>query len=230
MVIPFRDRGIDTLRQANLTAVLEYWSGYCTPLVVDDGRHGDSQFNRSAAYNRAVAQTDADVLVFTESDMLVPFDQIDAAITAAASPGLVVPFTRYCYLKPADSQKVRRGASPHNFTPQYVMGDGKSIGAVNVVSRASLEAIGQFPEEFEGNWYDDNAVEHCFRVCCAPTRHVSGDAWHLYHKPGHTGTHLTPADKEATARNKARFEEYQRVTAPEQIRSMTLESKTFEEL
>lgn len=220
VIIPFRDRGKDSLRQANLNRVLKHWVGFDVS-VVDDGRCGDAQFNRSAAYNRAVAASDADVFVFTESDMLIPHDQIHQAIQFAYTPGLVVPFTRYCYLNPADSVKVRNGQPPERFVPKYVMGDGRSIGAINVVSRESVELIGRFPEEFEGNWFDDNAIEHCFTTCCGPTRHIEGDAWHLYHLPGHTGSHLTAEDKAATARNKTRFEQYQTVTDPERIRAMT---------
>src|SRR4051812_38875605 len=114
IVIPFRDRGRDPLRQQNLDTALEYWKRWWTaPIisVVDDGGHGDEQFNRSRAYNRAVADLpNTDVFVFAESDMIVDPTQILDAINAAhESPGLVVPFTQYRYLTPKASRAVRAG-------------------------------------------------------------------------------------------------------------------------
>ena len=41
----------------------------------DDGRVGDAQFNRSQAYNRGAWFVDADVVVFAEADMMVPYSQ-----------------------------------------------------------------------------------------------------------------------------------------------------------
>jgi len=97
IVIPFRDRGNDPLRPANLRCVIEHWDGCDVPVwLSDDGRVGDAQFNRSQAYNRGAWFVDADVVVFAEADMLVPYSQIRQAVAmAAAAPGLVVPFIQY---------------------------------------------------------------------------------------------------------------------------------------
>lgn len=229
IVIPFRDRGIDPLRQVNLDAVIEWWvqspwsregdrSRVC---MQDDGRSGDEQFNRSAAYNRAVAVLDADVFVFTEADMLIPYGQIEAAISIAASrPGLVVPFTEYRYMHEDDSPAVRDGADPERFTPERVMRNGRSIGAVNVVSRETLRLVGGYTERTEGNWYDDDIMHHAFDQCAGSTRWVSGPAYHLYHLPGWKGDHLTDEDRAATARNKALWEQVQSLTDPAQIRAL----------
>lgn len=225
VIIPFRDRGIDPLRQANLKRVVDQWTGFGIPMaVVDDGRTGDAQFNRSAAYNRGVAQfPNATMFVFAESDMLIEDDQVDEAIRKAhAAPGLVVPFTQYRYLTPDDSQRVRDyGVYPEECRPESIMEGGRSIGAINVVSRASLERIGQWDEAFEGNWYDDNAMIRAFEVCCGHTRWVKGPAHHLYHLPGWKGDHLTDADRAATDRNKARYLRYLNTASPDEIRELT---------
>lgn len=226
VVIPFRDRGHDPLRQQNLDAVLAWWKSSPWPVhVVDDGRTGAAQFNRSAAYNRGAdlaRELGVDVVVYTEADMMIPHGQIEQAIEAAAEqPGLVVPFTTYNYLSPVDSARVRHGANLIPLVPESVMDNGASMGAVNVVSLAALDAIGRWDEGFEGNWYDDNAMEQAFAVCCGVRRHVFGPAWHLYHLPGWTGDHLTDADREATEANRQRWLRYEAATTPEQIRALT---------
>lgn len=225
LIIPFRDRGIDPLRKANLERVLEHWRPYTkTALAIDDGREGDAQFNRSAAYNKGVRRRRvAEVFIFTESDMILDYGQIDKAVQMALeAPGLVVPFTQYRYLSPRDSERVRAGEiAPEDCTPESTMDNGRSIGAVNVVSRETLNLIGQWDESFEGNWYDDNAMQRAFEVCAGPTRWVDGPAHHLYHLPGWKGSHLTDEDKAATARNKARYGLYQRAETPERIRELT---------
>jgi hypothetical protein len=225
VVIPFRDRGRDPLRDANYRHVFQHWWNYpySALTTADDGRSGDEQFNRSAAYNRGIrADPDAQVYVFAESDMLIDFDQVDRAVDLAhAAPGLVIPFTEYRYLGPGDSVHVRAGTgAPEAFRPQWTK--AAAIGAVNVVSRATLEAVGQWDESFEGNWYDDDAMEIGFAVATGQrTRFVTGPAHHLYHLPGWTGRHLTGADRAATARNKARLELFRAAATPERIRELT---------
>jgi hypothetical protein len=225
--IPFRDRGRDPLRQANLDRVLDYWLSGDYPIVCvrDDGRQGDEPFNRSAAYNNIVSDyPDADVYVFTEADMILPYNQIELAVKAAlAGPGLVVGFDRYCYMGPQDSEQIRRGRPPETFMPEYQRTD--SIGAVNVVSHQSLSMIGgQYDETFQGNGYDDDAMLIAFAICCGPTRVITGPGYHLYHDPAwpaYKGDTLTEADIEATNNNRRRLHWYSRASRPEQIRVLT---------
>lgn len=226
VIIPFRDRGLDPRRAANLAAVRQWWEaqGY-TPAVVDDGLANPAQFNRNRAYNRAVAAfPETEVFVFTEADMLIHREQIEQAVRLAESkPGLVVPFTQYRYLSEQTSAFVRGtfdsiggdeflewtrlpAKDPYSvfdMRPESTMDDGKSIGAVNVVSRETLSATGGFTEATSGNWYDDNIIEEGFAYLTGTkTRFVQGPAIHLYHLPGWKGDHLTAADKRATANNK----------------------------
>jgi len=224
VIIPFRDRGRDPLRPANLERVTAHWEA--SPwdyLVIDDGRTGYDSFNRSAAYNRGAAHTTADILVYAESDLLVDYRQIQEGIAqAAAAPGLVVPFSRFMAITPEDSEKVRAfQIEPHAAKSGQVRGDKKSIGAVNIISRDTLDAIGQWPEEFEGAWFDDDACERAFHVCCGPTRFVDGPGWHLYHLSGAQGSHLTDADRAATEANKARYQKYLAAQTPARIRELT---------
>lgn len=224
VIVPFRDRGRDLRRRANLHHVVKYLDGYGEKvIVVSDGRTGAASFNRSAAYNAGVAQTDADVLIFHEADMLVPYGQLNDGIDAAkALTGLVVPFTTYRYLTPSDSERVRRGhLSPEDAVAERVMDNGTSIGAVNIISRETLAAVGQWDNAFEGSWWDDRAMQRAFDVAAGPTRWISGPAHHLWHLPGWAGEHLTDEDRAATQRNKQRYQLYRNARTPEQIRALT---------
>jgi hypothetical protein len=224
VIIGFRDRGTDPLRAANLTRVLEWWSSFNADLsVVTDGRSGDQQFNRHQAYNRAAQQTDADILAFVESDMLIDFTQIDEAIKQATeTPGLVVPFTERHELSPDSSELVRAHTiHPRDGRADVIKPKPKRTGAINILSRATLEAVGQYDPAFEGNWWDDRSMHIAFDICAGPTRWIDGPSWHLHHLPGHEGTHLTPEDKAATARNRERWQQYTQATTPDQIRRLT---------
>lgn len=226
VVIPFRDRGRDPLRKANLDAVVKQWlENFDFVHVVDDGGAGDQQFNRSRAYNRGAELTNAEVLIFAESDMLVDGGQVAKAVElAAAQPGLVIPFTDYHYLSAPESALVRDGADPTHFHPEWSMRNGRSIGALNVMSRGTLEAVGGYDEKFEGSWWDDRAMRTAFDICTGvPTRFVDGPAHHLYHLPGWSGGHLTDEDKAATRRNKRRYNRYVTARTPAEIRVMTTE-------
>ena len=224
VIIPFRDRGTDPLRPANLKRVLHEWRtfrGMPKPIVEHDGQVG--QFNRSKAYNRGIESTVwADIFIFTESDMLIDPRQLREAVELAAEPGLVVPFTEYHYLSRRDSERVRRfEVEPADCTPESVMSNGTSIGAINILSRETLEAVGQWDEQFEGSWFDDRAMCRAFEICTQPTRYVQGPAYHLYHQPGWEGDHLTAEDKAATERNRQRWKLYQRAKTPQRIRELT---------
>jgi hypothetical protein len=221
VIIPFRDRGSDPLRAANLKRVMQHWGG--DAIIVGDGYRGQEQFNRSAAYNRGAELTDAEVIVYAESDMLIPHSQIqEAAELAASAPGLVVPFTEYHYLTPQDSQDVRDGLlDPVDCVAEFVK-DGRSCtGAINVLSRETLDAVGGWDETFQGNWYDDTAMHIAFEITAGPTRWVNGPAYHVYHLPGWMGDHLTDEDKAATEANKTRLRLYEQAETAGRIRELT---------
>lgn len=227
VVIPWRLReGADLRRAANMEVVLAWWWAHgFEPAVQSDGLEGDQQFNRHRAYNRAVeAFPETDVFVFTEADMLIHPSQIMSAVRLAnRRVGLVVPFTEYRYLSDEMTSNLRDQfhdcpesyvakwwgrsitdpLSIFSFEPESTMENGRSIGAVNVVSRETLKVTGGFTEATSGNWYDDNIIEEGFAFLTGNrTQWVPGPAVHLYHLPGHKGDHLTEADRAATQRNK----------------------------
>lgn len=224
VIIPFRDRGTDPLRAANLKRVLTQWASFGTEvLVVSDGGTGTQQFNRHRAYNRGAKQASGDILVYAESDMLIRFTQIDEAITLAEElPRLVVPFTERHELNDTDSMLVREHrANPEVLTADIIKPKPRRIGAINVVSRQALNLVGGWDEAFTGCWWDDRSMHLAFDMCTNPTVWVDGPSWHLWHLPGYQGQHLTGADIAATARNKRRYVQYAKARTPDQIRALT---------
>ena len=224
VIIPFRSRGNDPLREQNLARVVVEWreNGY-DPIVVSDGRRGSDAFCRSAAYNQAVEMLEADVYVFTESDLIIRPEAIEMAVDLAVKePGLVIPFSEFRSLSEKDSRLIRNSVTdPSNCLTSVVRGYRGSIGAINVVSRESYDLIGAYDEGFEGAWYDDDAMKIAFEICCGPTRWVDGPAYHLYHLSGGRGGHLTDEERAATARNSARYEQYQSASPADEIRLLT---------
>lgn len=227
-VVPFRCRGTDPLRKANL----EYVQAYVESLnlgpvyVVSDGRTGTESFCRHAAYNTGTDlafSNGATTITYYEADMIVPKGQLIDAINKAEQLGLVIPFSERRELGPAESTHIRTGArQPHECTPLRIKRSPRRSGAVNIISRETHATVGQWDADgFAGSWWDDRAMLRAFDICAAPTRWIDGPSWTLYHLPGYEGSHLTTADKAATAANKARFELYRKAKTPEQIRELT---------
>lgn len=230
IIIPFRDRGVDPLRKANLDRVLNHYSQSGYPIIIaDDGRSGGEQFNRSCAYNKGTAQTDADVLAYIESDTLISYEQLDEAVAdAAKQPGVVIPFIWQKKLSAADSELVRAGRKqPQDCTPEpHPYGEKSNYGCANVLSRQTLEAVGQWDEGFDGHGHDDNAMFHAFKMCAGAPRWVHGPAYHLYHLDFDPDTapdqaHLSQEDINAQSRNYRRLVLYRSARNADEIRLLT---------
>lgn len=229
IIVPWRDKG-DARRAANRDRVLKHLHDLdIAPVrVVSDGRTGSAPFNRSAAYQAAIEQHPADVWIFHEADMLIARRQlVDAVALAADTRGLVVPFTTYAYLSADDSRQVIDGEPPATFEPEWAMTDGRSIGAVGVVSAATMALVGQWDTTLEGHGYDDNAMFEAFRTAAGAPAWITGTGWHLWHPPayspwaGDEARDHDPAEVAATRNNQARLRKYRQATTPEQIRHLT---------
>lgn len=223
--IPFRDRG-DGWRRANLSLVCAHLGELATVVVVDDGRQGADQFNRSAAYNKGVKiarQGGFSSIIFNEADMIVPYTQLtESDHLSRLRPGLVVPFSeRHELSQSATLLCQEKGWSPMELEAENVYGDCVSMGAVNVVSMATMDKVGAWDETFEGAWYDDNAMFRAFEIASGQPRWVAGRGTHLWHMPTQRPD-ASEEDKAATERNKNRYEnQYLRAQTPEEIRILT---------
>ena len=220
VIVPFRDKGSPE-RRANFEyvharLVADGWS----VTVASDGQ--DGPFNRSAAYNAGRAQAPADVYVWFEADMLIPRAQLERGIELAAeSPGLVVPFTEYRYYTYGDSVAIIDGAPPEAIRPDFVMGKGRSIGAVGITSEATMQTVGRWDEKFAGWGHDDNAMFRAFQVCAGQPRWVDGPGHHLWHPPGMQDPR--PEEQDASNANFSRWLRYKNAEDPAEIRELTNE-------
>ena len=229
-VIAFRDRGIDPLRGENLKYVTAYVEqlGLGPVYVIGDGRAGNASFNRHAAYNAGSARAfgeGATTVTYYESDMIVPREQLLRGIELAIEqPRLVIPFDERHELTAESSAQVRAGTiTPQQGQAEVIKYKPRRVGAINILTKEALEAVGRWDTMFEGSHWDDRSMHTAFEVCCGrgSTAWVPGPSWHLYHLPGYQGAHLTGMDRNATARNKRRWQLYQQATTPERIRELT---------
>lgn len=225
-IVPWRDKG-NPRRRANLRRVLAHLHGWGPPVhVVSDGRSDAEPFGRQTAYNAGMRAHPADVWVFHEADMLVDYAQLDAAVEAARTPGLVVPFSTRRELGPEESIDVAAGADPETYQPER--DHPRSWGAVNVLSADTMNAVGQWDETLTGHGYDDTAMREAFHIATGqPARFIDGPGWHLWHPIGfspwfgHRPEDYPAAEVEATRRNEARWRRYRTATTPEQVRQLT---------
>lgn len=225
-VIAFRDRGTDPRRARNLKYVTAYVESLSLGPIhhVSDGRTGSAQWNRHIAYNTGarLAFNKADVVTFYEADMIVPPDQLTAGINKAAeTPHLVVPFTERHEYGEDETLRILAGTPVSECNAKVVMPKPRRTGAINIISRATYELVGQYDPAFAGSHWDDRSMHRAFDLCVGPTEWIDGPAHHLYHLPGHTGRHLTAEDKAATQRNRRRYARYERARTPDQIRHLT---------
>ena len=206
VIIPWRDGG-DPDRRAAQRYVVDYYQHLnIGPVIVTDDGNQTGPFNRHAAYNRGLTQTDLDLILWNEADTLIPADQIHtAAHLAAQAPGLVIPYTERHELDAAQAARVYHDqADPFTLDGAIVYANGSSIGQAGVTSRATLDAIGgRWDDGYAGWGYDDNAAILTFERCAGRTRWVQGRGVHLWHLPAFVAP--TPEQAEATARNAARF-------------------------
>jgi hypothetical protein len=188
VIVPWRDSG-DPHRSRNYRYVLAYYleMGIGQVIPIDDGRPTGQPFNRHAAYNRGMALTDADALIWNEADTLLPPEQLALGISLALdSPGIVIPFTERNELSEDTTNHVHDdGVDPFTARPEIAYTQGSSIGQCGITSRATMAAVGQWDEHFEGWGYDDNAMFHAFGTLAGPPRWVEGIGVHLWHPPAY---------------------------------------------
>jgi hypothetical protein len=194
VVMAFRDMGCFHRRAAfGFVSAWYQQRGYA--VVVEAGAD-DESFTRASAINAAVRNSDADVIVQSDPDSLVPEKQLREAITLARfHDGLVIPHTRYLYLSEGvtaavlTDERLLPTLGPADCDDHGRMGSGNVV----VFSRRTWEEAGGFDERF-GLWGgDDGAFAVAAAAFCRPSRRRPGDMVHLWHPrlpqsvPGHPG-------------------------------------------
>lgn len=196
IAMPWRDIGCEWRRQAHDYAV-DYWSRFG---VVVEADAGGELFSRADSLNQAVRASTESVVVAVDADMLIPEAQIAEAVRLAEdSHGMVVPFDEARYLGAIETRKVYGGVPPWLADPQWRFRPQSStpcLGGCNVLSMATLDAVGGWPTGFAGWGCEDLAfADACSKV--APVRRVSGPMVHLHHPKG--GDYVAPQTLAANA-------------------------------
>lgn len=195
-IIPFRDTDGSRLGASARveTHVREALVGLDAHVAVADD--GGATFSRGGSIMRGVemlTSLDVDVFLVCDADLIVPADQLRHAIAIAnEADGLVVAFSRYLYCTQDQSVELSRVPYPPiPLLPAHEWTFEGSVGGAGTFSRHTLELTGGYPSIFRGWGMEDVAFEILTRTLAAPTRRVSGNAFHLWHPVDKTNDPLS---------------------------------------
>lgn len=163
IIIPFSSS--DPNRIAAFDKVRAHLKELRWPILI--GRDDHDPFRRAVAVNHAVAETDADVLLLNDADLICTHEQILTAISLAAlAPGPVFAFTEY----------VRTGEPDKS---SLTLHEPSTNGCL-AIQRHSFLQLGGYDERFIGWGYEDcdfnDRARHKW-----PLRRVPGIAEHVWH-------------------------------------------------
>lgn len=150
-----------------------------------EGHHDDGLFNRAAAVNAAAAQTEAEVLVIADGDVIPP--QVGDAVALAAETGravLAYQFDGYTPLTAEMTDRALDGYDGRWDTPQGVSRGDRSkdhISSCVVVPRALFDLVSGMDERFHGWGPEDREFHHRLRVLGGGVLRVPGQVFHLHH-------------------------------------------------
>lgn len=183
VAVPYRDGGCDYRRRAwpRVEAHLREALPGARVVVVDDG--GDP-FSRGASLNLAFTESDAEIVVACDADLLVGVDQLREAVHLAKTPGMVLPFSTLVYCYENESTAIINGEV------DYRDADGRRwdasptipcLGGCNVLSRQTWQQAGGWLPVFRGWGCEDLSWSAQCGTLVGPNRRLQGDAVHLYH-------------------------------------------------
>lgn len=176
VVVPWRSKG-DVHREMAWRLARDNWSGWDVHTADDGGE----PFSRAASINLAVEEHPADVYVVADADVLVPADQVRAAVELAQSaPGIVLAYDRYAYLSAGGTRYVLDGYRG-DWEPFVMFTLGWTVSSCLAVSHETWETVGGFDPRFRGWGMEDVAFDIACRTLAGPTRRVPGSCWHLWH-------------------------------------------------
>lgn len=175
IIVPWRPAGCEH-RQAAFDYIRQHMRGY-TLLIADDN---SEPFSRAGSKNLGASMSAQDVLFFLDADMLVPHEQIDAAIELARTAGLVVAFDRYIYInkeitKLVLTDNIELFNVPAQYTASFPVG-----GAVAV----RRDLFPGYDTDFIGWGMEDVALVEALHWQGIELQRIAGPAVHLWH-PGH---------------------------------------------
>lgn len=200
-----------------------YWE---TIGPVFEGHHLDGPFNRSAAINTAArAAGDWDVAIIIDSDVIVPPNQVSAAVEFVERTGapaiafkIRTEINEQITAKILDFQDVEWGRLPEKVLRN-------SCSAANVIRRDLWDAIDGFDEGFVGWGWEDVAFMYATQTISGQrTVRIPGTLWHLWHP---RTTEKVNHQDELQEANRKRHLLYQHANnRPEKMRALLAERNT----
>jgi hypothetical protein len=178
--VPYRP--VDEEREGNLLRTRRQWDELGWPVFLGDH---PGPFSLTHARNDAASQTDADVLVFSDCDILLadPRQAEEAVSVAYHHDVYTIMFSRLRVLDWEATRNVRQGANPAT-QPVLETAALTWVGCF-AISRSLYNQVGGFDKRFCGWGAQDIAF-----LCAASTlggnhgkQRVAGDAFHLRHHP-----------------------------------------------
>jgi hypothetical protein len=154
-------------------------------LLVFPADDGGDPFSRACSINLAhdlvAAGVNPDVYLIADADVIVPEHQaIDAIDQAAAEPGLVVAFDRYCYLTEYGTRLALDGERRRWWKHLQFTLDN-TVSSCVAVSRETWDTVGGFDSRYRAWGSEDVQFEVTCATLAGPTRWVRGQAHHLWH-------------------------------------------------
>lgn len=177
-VIPWRDTGCEH-RRRNLAATIAHLKrGGIEATTSDDGTF--EQFNVSAARNRGVESSTADVVIVNDADVIVPTSQLlDAARIAHTTGEVVTCYNRISYLTEAGTRALNAGQA-HSGANHVERVATTPFGGANAITKSTHAYLGGWDEKFTGWGHEDSEFNER-AAASVGHRALDGHAHHQWH-------------------------------------------------
>lgn len=146
-------------------------------------------WSKGRAVNRALAASDADVVIVADADSWLPTKAVDAMVAAAGRNTWVVPFERVMRLCEAATRHVLATDpalvdTPSRKTLAQKPHAALAGGGIIAAHRDVWALVGGFDPRFEDWGGEDYSLGCALRTMTGrDARRLTGELWHLWHPP-----------------------------------------------
>jgi predicted glycosyltransferase involved in capsule biosynthesis len=187
IIIPWREMDC-VYRKKHFDFLYDYYSKEFDIVLGNN----DGDFNRSAARNAGVNESQSDISVIIDADNYIPYQQIWNAIKVAIRKDcLAKPFYRFGYLTEESTNlfyDTREMKGIVDFHPTFVEKPQTNFnGGAYVIKKTLWNELGGMDEGFIGWGAEDDAFHLLCKNNGIVTRYVEGYDYHLFH-PAHRVT------------------------------------------
>jgi hypothetical protein len=171
----------------------------------------DGPFSRAAAINDGARQSNRELLLITDGDLVYLSGNVVAGMQLLdAGAAWVIPYNRYRGLTREATAILltRPPAGPWVIRADWTAGgnDGWSVGGVTLISRTAFESMSGFDKRFRGWGCEDWAFRYSAETLLGPLKRAEGTIWHLWHPSAmHQATASCPESVRANSSLLARY-------------------------